>query len=57
MRAGRLAVVLGSLTSVNILLAFVYQWYLVTVLGAGVQMDALVAGIEAIHQEIPNPSP
>jgi putative peptidoglycan lipid II flippase len=41
----RLAVVLGSLASTNILLGFLYQWYVVTHLGPGAETDALYAGM------------
>jgi len=42
---GRLAVILGGLAGVNILLAFFYQWYVLTVFGPGLKTDALFAGM------------
>ena len=41
----RLASILGSLSGINILLAFGYQWYILTVIGPGFGTDALFAGI------------
>lgn len=41
----RLAVILGGLAGVNILLAFFYQWYVLTVFGPGLVTDALFAGM------------
>jgi putative peptidoglycan lipid II flippase len=41
----RLAVLLGSLASGNILLGFIYQWYTVTTVGPGAETDALYAGM------------
>jgi putative peptidoglycan lipid II flippase len=36
---------LGSLAAVNIGIAFLFQWYVITQLGAGMQTDALFAGM------------
>ena len=41
----RLASVLGFLTSLNVLLTFLYQWYVLITLGPGVETDALFAGM------------
>lgn len=41
----KLAVILGGLSGINILLSFVYQWYIVTTLGPGSETDALFAGM------------
>jgi len=43
--SARLAVILGGLAGVNILLAFFYQWYVLTVFGPGLKTDALFAGM------------
>lgn len=41
----RLAILLSSLASGNILLGFIYQWYTVTTVGPGAKTDALYAGM------------
>ncbi len=41
----RIALTLGSLAGLNILLVFIYQWYVVTILGPGAETDALFAGM------------
>jgi putative peptidoglycan lipid II flippase len=41
----RLAILLSSLASGNILLGFIYQWYTVTTVGPGAETDALYAGM------------
>jgi len=41
----RLAVLLGGLASGNVLLGFIYQWYIVTTVGPGAETDALYAGM------------
>lgn len=41
----RLSAVLGGLAGGNILLAFLFQWYTITLLGAGKETDALFAGM------------
>jgi len=41
----QLAILLGSLASVNTLLTFIYQWYVLTQLGPGLESDALFAGM------------
>lgn len=40
-----LAVILGGLAGINVLLAFFYQWYILTMIGPGRQTDALFAGM------------
>lgn len=41
----RLAVLLGGLASGNVLLGFIFQWYIVTTVGPGAETDALYAGM------------
>lgn len=41
----RLSIALGVITAVNITLSLLIQWYLITTLGAGLQTDALIAGM------------
>ncbi|MBV1914387.1 MAG: hypothetical protein KUG72_03320 [Pseudomonadales bacterium] len=36
---------LGTISAANIAFAFLYQWYAITTLGAGIQTDALFAGM------------
>lgn len=40
-----LGIRLGSLAFANILLGFIYQWYIVTTVGPGAETDALYAGM------------
>jgi len=39
------AAILGFLTSINVLLTFSYQWYIVTVLGPGAETDSFFASM------------
>ncbi len=41
----RLAVTLGCLAGINVLLAFFYQWYVLTAIGPGLETDALFAAM------------
>jgi len=41
----RLTVILGCLAGLNVLLAFFYQWYVLTALGPGLETDALFAAM------------
>ncbi len=41
----RLSVILGFLSASNILLAFLYHWYILTVIGPGIETDAFFAGM------------
>lgn len=41
----KLSIQLGLLASINIVFAFIFQWYVLTQLGPGVETDALFAGM------------
>lgn len=41
----RLTVILGCLAGLNVLVAFFYQWYVLTALGPGLETDALFAAM------------
>ncbi len=41
----RTALILSLLAGINILLTFIYQWYVVTTIGPGAETDALFAGM------------
>ncbi|WP_191965543.1 murein biosynthesis integral membrane protein MurJ [Oryzomonas sagensis] len=41
----RLATILGSLTGINVLLTFIYQWYIVTIIGPGTETDSFFASM------------
>ena len=41
----RLAITIGSLSGVNVILTFLFQWYLVTTIGPGPETDAFFVGM------------